>query len=224
MMLKSLVRGVAALTLAAAALAPAQAGVIDFEGVTPDLFSASAITVGDFRFESDGFGFSAVIDAPSFVFGNAPTNAQGQFLAMLNNDGMVMSRTDGAAFRLVGLDYAFLAPVPGLGLPGQSAGQLYVLADLVGGQVGLEIIDFPAADANGDFGFASTNLGSLFGQAVTAVGFFGCIYTGTSCSFSALDLPAQFAIDNIKIPEPSAAALALLALGLAAATRRRRTV
>ncbi len=224
-MLKSLVRGLAALTLAAATIAPAQAGVIDFEGVTPTIFSGTAITVGDFRFESDAFGFSAVTDAPSFAFGNAPNNAQGQFLAMLNNDGMAMSRTDGAAFRLVGLDLAFLAPLPGLGIPGVSVGQLHMLAELVGGDLALEILDFPAADANGDFGFASTNLGSLFGEAITAIRFFGCIYDAFGlCSFSALDIPAQFAIDNIKIPEPSGAALALLALGLTAATRRRRAV
>jgi hypothetical protein len=141
---------------------------------------------------------------------------------MLNNDGMVMSRTDGAAFSLVGLDFAFLAPLPGLGFAGASVGQLFVLAELVGGGLGLEILDFPAADANGDFGFASTNLGSLFGQAITSIGFFGCIYDATGlCSFSALDVPAQFALDNIKVPEPSGAALVLLALGLAAATRRR---
>lgn len=224
MFVKSLARGLAALTLAAAAIVPAQAGVIDFEGVTPEIFSGTAITVGDFRFESDAFGFSAVTDAPSFAFGNAPPNSQGQFLAMLQNDGMVMSRTDGAAFRLVGLDFAFLAPLPGLGLPGASAGELTVIAELANGQLGFETILFPAADANGDFGFASSNLGSLFGEAITAIGFFGCIYTATGCSFSALDIPAQFAIDNIKVPEPSAAALALLALGLAAATRRRRSV
>jgi MYXO-CTERM domain-containing protein len=211
----------AALVLGAAVALPAMADVITFEDAPPSLGDA-VFTVGAYRFESDLTGFSGIDNSSAFVFANAPANAQGNFLFMLNNDGMVMSRTDGAAFRLTGLDTSFIAPLGGLGA-NLLAGELSVIAELDGGGLGFDTLVFDASDANGNFNFASWDLGSLNGAAVRAVGFFACVYQSNgSCSFSALDLPAQFALDNIRIPEPNGAALALLALGLAAAARRRR--
>ncbi len=207
--------------LGAAEALPAQADVITFEDATPSV-GDPVFTVGAYLFESDLTGFSGIDNATAFVFANAPANAQGNFLFMPSNDGMVMSRTDGAAFRLTGLDTSFIAPLGGLGA-NLLAGELSVIAELDGGGLGFDTFVFGASDANGNFNFASWHLGSLNGAAVRAIAFFACVYQANgSCSFSALDLPAQFALDNIRIPEPNGAALALLALGLAAAARRRR--
>lgn len=211
------------LACAAAMVAPATAATVDFEDVSPTLFAADSITSGGFRFTSDGFGFSGVDSAASFFFGNAPSNASGQFLFMLNSDGMFMDDPTGASFDLRAFDAAFIAPLPGLG-SGFPVGELYaygVLAD--GSGIVLDTFALPASDANGDFPFARFRTDNLAGKALSEVYFLSCVYTDQGCDFNALDVPPQFALDNISVPEPASAALALAAIGLMAASRRRRS-
>jgi hypothetical protein len=210
-----------ATVLGAAAAMPVQAGNVDFEDVAPTLFSASSINSGEFTFESDGFGFSGVDSAAAFVFGNAPPNATGQFLFMLNNDGMLMRRTDGNSFFLEGFDAAFIPPLGGLGA-GIVPGELFVLGEDVTGNLLLDIFVFPASTGNGDFEFTTFRTAGLAGAKLASVGFFACIYDVNGfCSFSAIDVPAQFALDNIDLPEPGALLMAFTALALAGFVRRR---
>lgn len=213
-----------ALACAAAVATPAMAATVDFEDVSPTLFAADSISSGGFRFTSDGFGFSGVDAAETFFFGNAPTNATGQFLFMLNSDGMFMDNPNGASFDLRAFDVAFVAPLPGLGT-GLSVGELYVLGQLADGSgIVQDVFALPASDANGDFPFARLRTSNLAGREVSEVLFISCVYTDQGCDFNALDIPPQFALDNISVPEPASAALALAAIGLMAAARRRRSV
>jgi hypothetical protein len=208
--------------LSVMAILPAKAAVVTFEDVAPTLFSGDSIVSGGFRFTSSGTGFSGVDNASAFVFGNAPANADGQFLFMLNNDGIVMS--SGSGFLLRGFDASFIAPLGGLGA-GILPGQLLVLAQTLTGALLNQAFEFTASDANGDFNFASLVASALDGQVLEAVGFFACVYDAAgACVFDALDVPAQFALDNLRvdIPEPGTLALLALALVAAGAFSRRR--
>lgn len=214
--------GLATAALAISAWLPAQAGVVDFEDVVPILFSNSTITSGGFNFTSDGFGFSGVDNAAAFsAFANAPANADGQFLFMLNNDGMILTGPT-PLFTLNSFDASFIAPVGGLGA-GITAGELFVIGDTGSGFL-FETYIFSPSDSNGDFNFTTFGAASLSGQALTAVAFFACIYDASGfCSFTAIDVPAQFALDNINvgINAPASLALVALALGVGGVTRRR---
>ena len=218
---------VAALSLAWAV--PAAAEVVDFEDVAPTLFTDASIVSGSFRFTSDGFGFSGVDDASSFVFGQAPHNAgTSRFLFALNTDGLDMRTTNRDRFRLRSFDYAFVAPFAGLGSEGATPGELLVVGEKRGGGSVFASFGFPVANLDGDFGFGRLDLaGTDFdGVSLVSASFFGCIYVeGGSCSFVGDDVPPQFALDNIStfvVPEPGSAVLMFGALaGLYAARRRR---
>lgn len=212
--------GAAAVALASVT---AQASVIaNFEDVTPTLFSGTSITSGEYRFTSDAFGFSGVDSAGAFLFGNAPANPTGQFLFMLNNDGMIVDRIDGGAFFLAGFDAAFIAPVGGLG-GGIQPGELHVFGQQSDGDIVSDIFQFSMSTGSGDFSFSQFSTSALAAEALRAAYFIACVYQANgSCSFDAMDVPAQFALDNLRTPEPGTAALALAALGLLAMRRRRQ--
>jgi hypothetical protein len=223
MKLKTLRSVAASCTLALAAAAPAIAGNVDFEDVLPTLNSAGVVaTSGGLVFTSDGFGFSGVDSAVAFSsFGNAPSNAQGQFLFALNTDGITVTNADGGGLMLGSVDVSFIAPVGGLGA-GIEPGELYVVGTESGtGALLFDTFAFPASTGNGDFAFTSVTFGGLAGRYVSEVSFFACVYDSTGfCSFA--DPTAQFALDNISyIPTPASLALVIGALGLLAATRRR---
>lgn len=204
---------------------PARAALVDFEDVAPTLFSASSIASGGFDFASAGTGFSGVDSAGAFVFGNAPVNADGQFLFMLNGDGMVMRESTGERFYLRGFDASFIAPLGGIGA-GILPGELHLAGKQKDGTILTDVVSFSASDANGDFSFGSFGSGALTNQWLLEVGFAACIYQNDgSCSFDALDTPPQFALDNINahVPEPASALLVILALGVAGAAARRRS-
>ena len=206
---------------------PVQAALVDFEDVTPTLFSGAAISSGAFDFTSSGTGFSGVDSSGSFSFANAPANAVGQFLFMLNSDGMNMKRTDGAAFFLKAFDASFIAPLGGTG-GSASPGELHVDAEQTDGDLVSETFLFSGADVTGNFNFTHFLTGVLGAEGLNFADFSACIYqTDTTCSFDALDVPPQFALDNIDtaaVAEPATAALVLGGLCLMALRRRRLTV
>jgi hypothetical protein len=203
---------------------PARAATVEFEDVAPTLFSGSTITSGGFDFASAGTGFSGVDGAGAFVFGNAPVNADGQFLFMLNGDGMAMRASNSKRFYLHGFDASFIAPLGGAGA-GILPGELHVAGKKKDGSVVMDVLSFSASDANGDFSFDGFGSGALGGQWLLEVAFAACVFQNDgSCSFDALDVPPQFALDNVNahVPEPASALLAILALGAAGAAVRRR--
>lgn len=206
-----------ALTVAVLSLAvclPVQASLIDFEDAAPTLFAGSSIASGGYTFTSSGSGFSGVDNAGAFVFGNAPANSDGQFLFGLNADVLTMS-LGGASFRLLGFDASFIAPLSGLGA-NLSAGRLFVSAVTASGLFA-DDFDFGLSDANGNWSFSSITTNAL-ASGVTSVSFSACVYAGNGCSFT--DPLSQFAIDNLRVPEPGTAMLVLAALGILAARRR----
>lgn len=210
--------GLCAALVALSMAAPARADIITFEDLLPTLFSNSTISSGGFDFTSLGLGFSGVDTDAAFAF--PPANSTGQYLFGLNADVILMSQ-GGATFSLRGFDMSFVQPqVPFP--PGVSAGQLIIAANTPGGFF-VDAFDFGLSDANGSWGFSSVATDALYQSGATEVFFLACIYDGFGgCSDT--DSLAQFAIDNISVPEPGSLLLLGLGLGLVAASRRRRVV
>ena len=215
-------RAVATLALATLAALPAQAAVVDFEDLAPTLFSGSSISSSQFDFASAGLGFSGVDSTAGFGSTSPPTGSSGQFLFGLNADALTMTRIGGLGFQLLGFDFGFVAPLGGLGAA-LTAGLLHVEAVAIGGGVIVEDLDFGVSDAAGIWSFQSY-AGNAFAGGVSSITFSACAYDGAGgCNFA--DALSQFAIDNLAfVPEPGGVTLALTALGLLAATRRRGTV
>ena len=210
--------------LSLAACLPAQASLIDFEDALPTLFAGGAIASGGSKFASTGSGFSGVDSAGAFVYGNAPSNSDGQFLFALNGDGLTMTDSGGGAFRLWSFDASFIAPLGGL-TPNASAGQLHLNGISAGGQALSEFFDLGLSDANGNFGFSSFYANALGSGGLLSVTFTACVYqSGGSCSFTDPFLQPQFALDNIKVPEPGSTALLMAAFGALALVRRRQSI
>ena len=220
--------------LSLTSITPAQASVVTFDDVGPDIY------IGDTNFSSGGFQFTAtsgltapgglvgIIDTPEgFAFGNAPTNALDQFYAGLNDGGLIMTagRFD---LTLKGFEFGFIPVVPFFYEEGYAPGLLVAFYTTAGGLNGLETFEFSGADADGLFAFSSVgsqDLGALGGQALSSVTFLACLYDGDTCYLDAFN-QAQFAIDNISatVPEPGSLALLVLGLGLTAGAARRRAV
>ncbi len=214
-------------------IAPAQAGVVTFDDVGPDIY------IGDTNFSSGGFQFTAtsgltppgglvgIIDtAEGFAFGTAPTNALDQFYAGLNDGGLTMTagRRD---LTLKGFDFGFIPVIPGFYPEGYAPGLLVAFYTTADGVSDFETFEFSGADDGGLFAFSSLgsrDLGALRGQALSSVTFLACVYDGDDCYLDAFN-QAQFAIDNISaVPEPGSLALLVLGLGLLSGTARRRAV
>ena len=212
-------------TLAVSFALPAQAALIDFEDVTPNIFGPGEGFISrGYGFTFDAFGIGVVDSAATFLFGNAPPNANGQFVAALNTAGIVMRSATDDPFLISAFDYSFIAPLPGIGVPGGVVGELHLIGLNAVGAIVTASFLLPAADANGDFPFGTifaNQLGALgLGGPLASLGFFSCVYVGATCAFD--DNLAQFALDNIRtVPAPSTLALALLAIGLVGAVRRR---
>lgn len=220
--------------LSVALIAPAQAGVVTFDDVVPDIF------IGDTNFSSGGFQFTAtsgftppgglvgIIDTPAgFAFGNAPSNAVDQFYAGLNDGGLTMTAGP-FSFLLKGFDFGFIPAVPFFYPEGYVPGLLVAFYTTDMGVDGVETFEFSGADADGLFAFSSidsSGLGAFADQALSSVTFLSCMYDGENCSLQSFN-QSQFAIDNISatVPEPGSLALLVLGLGMMAGAARRRAV
>jgi PEP-CTERM motif len=233
-------RGLRALScataLVAAALMPAQANVVTFDDLAPNLFFApDSFTSGGFKFAPDSGlhnflipgGFTVVDTAAGFQIATPPTGNATQFASVMNDGSLTM--TADTDFTLAGFDFGFVAPAPVLGAG--SPGRVVIAAVTSNDVLMFDSFDFgPSGQQTGSWAFTSASLANhqLAGLHLKSVTFFACLYDGgpnNTCVYPASN-QAQFSIDNItsQIPEPGSLMLALAAIGLAGAASRRRTV
>lgn len=215
-----------AAALSTAAIAPAQADLVTFDDMSPNVFGVGDnFTSGGFAFTADLAGFGVVDNSAGFVFGNAPTNAESQFYAGLNDGGLTMTTLNGGALDIHGFEFSFIPPVEGVFPPGDVPGYLVASYVTLAGVSGQELFEFSAADADGLFAFSGVSQAGMGGLAgyLQSVTFFACVKFDGQCFYPA-ENQAQFAIDNIyaRVPEPGSLGLALLGLGLMAGVGRRR--
>jgi hypothetical protein len=229
----------AALVAAAAAAAPAHAGVIDFEGYAGavgggEVWEQSGYSVGFYANTADG-GVGTLVG--QFIDGNesscdtqsmaCPANSSGTYYGALNDSYLDMMFTAGAGFQLKSFDASFIGGSSSLSSYPNPPGLIRVQAFRANGSylvqdywlngptpTGFKLNHFNATGA-----FANTTF-------VEAIVFgYSCNSSG-SCSAFSTD-KGQFAIDNITttdVPEPATAAIVGLGLlGLGAARRRRNS-
>ncbi|QPF73461.1 PEP-CTERM sorting domain-containing protein [Roseateles sp. DAIF2] len=209
-------RALAALALGAGASISTQASPVTFDDILPQGFSGSSIVSGGITVTSSGEGFSNVDSALAYG-AIAPDNSTGQFLAALNNDAITLALGGG---RFLGLDAAFIAPVPIAA--GTAAGMLQIVATTATGIIS-DQFDFGLSGANGVWSFFSIDTDLLGSSAVTSLTLTACLYDGLGGCVRDASL-SQFGIDNLRVPEPGTIGLVLAAIGLMAATRRRQSV
>ncbi len=219
--------------LGLAAVAPAHADLVTFDNVDPNIFAIGEhFNSGGFRFEQasvydSGLGFGVVDDPSAFLYGVAPTNADSQFYAGLNDGGVTMKKPGtNRAFYIDGFQFSFVPALTGIYAEGEAPGYLVAMFTTLAGDESLEFFEFSAADANGAFAFSTLGLADLGGlaQSLRSVTFFACMMFDGQCYYPAGN-EAQFALDNIyatAVPEPGTLGLALLGLGLMAGVARRR--
>jgi len=215
-----------AAALSTAAIAPAQADLVTFDDMNPNVFGVGdSFTSGGFAFTADLAGFGVVDNSAGFVFGNAPTNATSQFYAGLNDGGLTIRALYGQSLAVDGFEFSFVPAVAGLFPPGEVPGYLVASYVTLAGVIGEELFEFSAADADGLFAFSGVGQAGTGGltQYLKSVTFFACVNFDGQCFYPA-ENQAQFAIDNIyaRVPEPGSLGLALLGLGLMAGVGRRR--
>jgi hypothetical protein len=194
----------AALAFASAA-AHAATSTVDFEAVTPQLYTDHE-TIADHGFNLTVLGdFGAVDTAASCFIATCPTGDETQFYQGFNDSHVALARGDGQAFQLLGFDAGFIAPLSVD--PGVDAGAIRLRAVGVDGQV-----------YDRSFSFRSYGSGTspLSGMGwLHSVEFFACTWDADGACSNPNQNLGQFALDNIALqPVPEPATTALLALGL----------
>ncbi|TFW29941.1 NF038120 family PEP-CTERM protein [Duganella callida] len=218
-----------AATLGALALmgaASAMADTIDFESQSPTVYGGTeTFTEGGYSFlvidstaSETGMGFAGAIGQGSNPYqcdiAACPTGNSSNYYIGTNDGSLQIARSDGKAFRLSSLDYAFLPPIDNLG--SYSFGQLTITGNTVNGPVSASF-DFPTL-IGGQSPFLTASLQSQFGNTLfSSVTIGSCVFTDALSCVSPAGNQAQFAIDNLvlaAVPEPET--YAMLGLGLAA--------
>ena len=219
-----------AISLAAAATAPAKATMLTFDGIAPGtiLFAGDGVIQKGYSFTAfDGVG---VIDT-SAAFGPGvgfdlagPKGNPGPFYIGLNDSYVQMRAVNNSTFRIVGLQFGFVSALTNLFNPGDVPGFLIAAFETGDGAFGGEVFSFGAADANGEFSFQTlgfAGVGALSG-ALRVVDFYACTADANGQCAAINANFSQFALDNVQIPEPGSLALALAALALTAGFSRRK--
>lgn len=217
--------------------APAMADRINFESLDPMIYGGTeTFNEASYQFEvidspasPGGTGLAGMIgdgaDPYLCEVAACPTGNSSHFYLGVNDGSLKIAREDQLAFRLYALDYAFLAPVGGLGP--YSYGQLVVTGTTVGGGSVQATFDFPAL-VGGASPFSSANLAAQFGTTLFRnVTISSCVFDDVSC-INPSGNQAQFALDNLvlaAVPEPETYAmfgLGLAAIGLVARRRAKQ--
>jgi hypothetical protein len=221
--------------LALLCAAPAMASPVTFQSFAPATYESPTTLIADnvnLQLLDSPFGASQgmIVDADnpfSCDLLACPSGGQGNYLAIFNDGGVNISLGGDLHFRLTGLDFAFIAPLPGQ--PDFNYGQLQLAGMLADGSVLMTSLDFPGQDANGNFMFSSALLDASFRSSIfTGLTINACIFNADLACVNSLENPAffqaQFALDNLDlaaVPEPASFLLVGLGLGALALTRRR---
>ena len=219
---QSIRRTLSALLVGLFGLAGAANAVVDFETSPPLLVDdGESFTDNGFTLTQSG-SFGVVDSAVSFFGGIAPSGNATQFYGGLNDSSVILARSDNSLFRLSGFDAGFIEPV--FQDPGVSAGRIVVVATGALNETIIASFDLGLSGNDGSFAFLTFDHAADFLPFLTlkSAVFFACVYVDASCVHPDQNL-AQFALDNINVvavPEPST--YALLMLGVAALTYRRR--
>ncbi len=220
-----------AIGLATCAAVPALATTtLTFDGITPGtiLFPGDSIVQQGYSFTA-GDGVGVVDTAAAFGPGvgldlAGPIGNVGPFYIGLNDSFVRMRAVDNSTFRIVGLDFGFVSALTNLFGPGDLPGFLIAAYEDVGGNVDFEAFSFGVADANGAFSFQSLGFAGVGGltNALRSVDFFACTADANGDCAAINANFSQFALDNVRIPEPGSLALTLAALALTLGFSRRK--
>lgn len=227
---------VAAAMLCVAGLAamPAQAEVLDFEGLAArsigymDTFDYKGYSfLGDTGVEDPVKGdlVGAVIDTANpgaCLWLACPSAATGTYLAGLNDGVTLVSRPDKQAFSVQALSASFIGPSQGDGGP-DIAGILRIQGFRADNTYATFDIELPTIEKHFYFDDYTTG---LFGkESFVSVAFytFACDFSGDCLAFQTN--AGQFAIDNLDLsvsPVPEPSTYLMLGAGLLAIAVRRR--
>jgi len=225
-------------TAAVLSMSQANATIVDIDFEDSAFSDVSLFVNGDtveyknvlFKTESLDNGLSgALIDGSDpFTFFNLgfPGNNSSSYYAALNNGWFSMQHAfAGASIRLKGLDFSFIAPLPGL--LDFTVGQLVVAGQKADGSFQFAARDFAGQDSKGNWTFDRWNNISdeLGGSKFSNISVLACLYTQSGACVFVENNQAQFAVDNLVVDVAAPATVGLFALSLAglfAANRRRQ--
>jgi len=182
-------------------------------------------------FDENDTGLSGALidgsDPSSFFNLGFPGNNSSKYFAAINNGWFsIQHAISSASLRLVGLDFSFIAPLPGF--LGYTPGQLVVAGHHSDGSLSFASRDFAGQDSKGNWIFDTWNTvgDELGGGTFAKISVLACLYLDSGVCAFVDNNQAQFAVDNLKVDVVSApATIGLFGLSLAglfAANRRRQ--